>query len=103
MQGFTHVLGKAKLLIPAFQEEGFTELVAVFESHCSLCTCTELSEIFVEAMQFLVPTYWGFFVLKPQLDGTNEFYMVITVESFDSKFLRLDILEILKQQLSSFI
>ena len=69
MQGFTHVLGKAKLLIPAFQVEGFTELVAVFESHCSLCTCRELSEkwpeTFVEAMQFLVPTYWGFFVLKP--------------------------------------
>ena len=37
MQGFTHVLGKAKLLIPAFKVEGFNEMVAVFESLCSLC------------------------------------------------------------------
>ena len=44
MQGFTHVLGKAKLLIPAFKVEGFTEMVAVFESLCSLCTCRELSK-----------------------------------------------------------
>ena len=96
------ILEIAKLLLPAFKVGGFTELVAVFESHCSLCACRKLSEkwpvTFVEAMQFMVPT---FLFLKPQLDGTNEFYMVITVESFELKLLWLDILEILKQRLFS--
>ena len=44
LQGFTHVLGKAKFSISAFKVEGFTELLAVFESHCSLCTCREISK-----------------------------------------------------------
>ena len=65
MQGLTHVLGKSKLLKRAYKVGGFTDLVAVFESHCSLCTCRELSEkwprYFAEAMQFIVPTYLFFF------------------------------------------
>ena len=44
MQGLTHILAKSKLLILAFKVGGFTDLVAVFESHCSLCTWRELSK-----------------------------------------------------------
>ena len=43
MQGFTHDLGKSKLLLPAFRVGRFTELVAVCEI-TSLCTCRESSE-----------------------------------------------------------
>ena len=62
MQGLTHILEKSKLLIRTYKVEGFTDLVAVFESHCWLCTCREHTEkwarAFAEAMQFIVPTYW---------------------------------------------
>ena len=44
MQGLTHVLGKLKLIIRAYKVGEFTDLLAVFESHCSLCTCRDLSE-----------------------------------------------------------
>ena len=44
MQGLTNVLGKSKLIIWAYQVGGFTDSLAVIESHCSLCRCRELSE-----------------------------------------------------------
>ena len=40
-QGLTQVLGKSKLLLPAFKVGRFTDLVAVFEI-TSLCTCREV-------------------------------------------------------------
>ena len=43
---------------------------------------------FAEAMQFIVPTNWGFF-LQPQLDVTNEFS-----HGNDSRMIRLKILMI---------
>ena len=65
MQGLTHVLRKSKLLIRTYKVGAFTDLVAVFESHCCLCTCGEHTEKwprdFAEAMQFIVPTYPFFF------------------------------------------
>ena len=36
MQGLTHVLGKLKLIIRAYKVGEFTDLLAIFESHCSL-------------------------------------------------------------------
>ena len=59
---------------------------------------------FAKAMQFIVPTYLFFSFdtptpPHPQLDGTTAFYMVMTEDSFDSKFLLLDIITILKQRL----
>ena len=44
MQGLTHVIGKSKWFKRAYKLEGLNDLVVVFESHCSLCRCRELSE-----------------------------------------------------------
>ena len=44
MQGLTHVFGKSKLFIRTYKVGAFTDLVAVFESHCCLCTCREHAE-----------------------------------------------------------
>ena len=44
MQGLTHVFGKSKLFIRTYKVGAFTDLVAVFESHCCLCTCMEHAE-----------------------------------------------------------
>ena len=44
MQGLTHVLGTSKWLIRGHKLGGLNDLVVVFESHCSLCRCRELSE-----------------------------------------------------------
>ena len=55
MQGLTQAFAKAKLLIPAYKVEGFTELwlfsrvTVVFERGGN-------QWVFVEAMQFIVPT-----------------------------------------------
>ena len=103
MQGFTHVLGKSKLLLPAFKVGRFTDLVAVFESHCSLCTCKEVSEKWPRDFS------WSYAINRTDLpffsiDNPSEmaptiFHMVLTVESFDSKSLLINIIKILKQRL----
>ena len=59
MQGLTHVLEKAKLLIPAFKVGGFIVLAAVFESHCSLCTCRGLLLKLCNLSYFFVSTTLG--------------------------------------------
>ena len=41
---------------------------------------------FAEGMQFIVPTYWVFFVWQPQLDGTKTFS-----HGNDSGMIRLEI------------
>ena len=70
MQGLTHVLGKAKLFITAFKVGGFTDLAAVFESHCSLCTCRGL---LLKLCNLSYRLTWFFLFRQPQLDGTNGF------------------------------
>ena len=87
MQGLTHVLGKSKLLIRTYKVGAFTDLVAVFESHCWICTCREHAE------NLLKPCNLSYrpngFVLQLQLDGTNEFS-----HGYDSRMIRLKILMI---------
>ena len=103
MQGLTQVLGKSKLLLPVFKVRRFTDLVAVFESHCSLCTCRDLSE------KWPGDFFWSYAIYRTDLpffsfDNPSEmaptiFHMVLTVESFHSKSLLLDIIKFLKQNL----
>ena len=102
MQGFTHVLGKSKLLLPAFKVGRFTDLVAVFESHCSLCTCKEVSEKWPRdfCWSYLSYRLTPFFNIdNPSEMAPKIFHMVLTVESIDSKSLLMNIIKILKQRL----
>ena len=91
MHGLTHVLGKSKLLLPAFKVGRFTDLVAVFESHCSLCTCKEVSEKWPRDFCWSYAIYRTdlpfFFYWQPQWDGTNNFS-----HGIDSRIIWLKIL-----------
>ena len=88
----THILGKSKLLIPAFKIGRLTDLVAVFESHCSLCTCRAVSEKW--PMDFC----WSYAIYRTDLmsilfwhpssvDGTKEFS-----HGYDSRIIWIKIL-----------
>ena len=90
MQGLTQVLGKSKLLLPAFKVGRFTDLVAVFEI-TSLCTCREVLEKWPRDFCWSYAIYRTdlpfFFFWQPQLDGTNDFS-----HSNDSRIIWLKIL-----------
>ena len=65
MQGLTQAFAKAKLLIPAFKAEGFTELWLFSRVTVVFAGVENFQRnkqgIFAEGMQFIVPTYWFFF------------------------------------------
>ena len=79
MHGLTHILGKAKLLIPAFKVRGITDLVAVFrniEDYARVGNFQRNNQGTFpdEAMQFIVSTYWFFCFENPSsVDGSNDF------------------------------
>ena len=103
MQGLTHVLGKSKFLIRDYKEEDsptwwlFSIATVVFARVGNIQRNDQRT--FAEAMQFIVQTHWFVLFWQDQLDGTNEFSHSndSRMIRFDSKYLSLDIIKVLKQ------